>query len=93
MIYGECEHAGIPVLNIRWPHRVVWKVCGVTEGGENVEVYVLDDCSGDAVESVLDWAGEEGSDDSAIDVTQVIGDEREKVLCAVDAANADKAKE
>jgi hypothetical protein len=88
MIYGECDLDGTTVLNVRWPHQRVWKVWGTTEGGETVEVYVLDDCEGDAIESTLEWVGGEGSDDSGLHVSRVHGDDLGRVLAAVNAANA-----
>jgi hypothetical protein len=76
---------GTRILNIHWPHHRVWKVEGVTEGGKALNVYVLDDCEGDAIESALEWADEEGCDDSGIDVRRVNGEELERVLDVVRA--------
>ncbi len=84
MIWGETECNGVPVLNTSWSRRNLWRVEGYTEGGETVHVYVWDDCEGDAVESVLEWAGEEGSDDSNLSVFRVRGDEYDQIRKASD---------
>jgi len=79
MIWGETECDGNPVLNTGWARRNLWRVEGITEGLEHVHVYVWDDCEGDALESVLEWVGEDGSDDSNLNVFRVLGDEYERV--------------
>lgn len=79
MIWGETECDGVPVLNTGWSRRNLWRVEGVTEGLEGIHAYVWDDCEGDALESVLEWVDEEGSDDSHLHVFRVRGDEYERV--------------
>jgi len=84
MIWGETECNGVLVLNTGWSRRDLWRVEGYTEGGETVHVYSWDDCEGDAVESVLEWFGEEGSDDSNLSVFRVRGDEYDQIRKASD---------
>jgi len=93
VIWGETEHDGLPVLNTGWPRdRGLFFVGGLTEGGQLVEVYSWDDCEGDALESALEWCGEEGSDDDGLSVRRVHGEERAAVLRASDEAELKSQK-
>ena len=90
MIYGETEHDGIPVLNINGPYRHLFKVFGTTGAGTPVEAYVWDDCFGDAIESVVEWAGDEAADST---IEELNGYKIREPLYSEIKATTDKALE
>lgn len=88
VIYGETLHSDVPLLNTRWPQRGLYYVTGTTEGGQFVRAYVWDDCEGDAIESVLEWCGEEGSDDLHLVLATVCDEERTAIVRTTNEFNA-----
>jgi len=88
MIYGETTHTdGRPILNTRWPQRGLFHVLGYSENGAEIDVYVWDDNEGDAIESAQEWVGDEGGDDSNINVYRVGVADRKAIKRVTDAFN------
>jgi len=88
MIYGETTHTdGTAIINVTWPQRGLFYVSGFTEAGDTVNVYVWDDCCDDAIDSTLEWMGEEGSDDSGLSVTEITRDLYTEIKAVTDVHN------
>ena len=85
-VIEDLSNVDAPILNATWPKDRGVFFCEDPDG-DTPEAFVLDDCAGDAVESMAEHNGHEGDDDRIV-VREATPEEWERVMARIEAWEA-----